>query len=55
MKMHVLSGGRLRVRKTMYDSSAVRGETIEVRGAMVLCGRDDAQWVSLRKGADAYE
>jgi glyoxylase-like metal-dependent hydrolase (beta-lactamase superfamily II) len=28
---------------------------IEARGATVLCGHDDAQWASLRKGADAYE
>lgn len=30
MKMHVLSGGRLQVRKTMYDANAVRGETMDV-------------------------
>lgn len=30
MKMHVLSGGRLRVRKTMYDANAARGETMDV-------------------------
>jgi N-acyl homoserine lactone hydrolase len=28
---------------------------IEARGATVLCGRDETQWQSLRKGADAYE
>ena len=28
---------------------------IEARGATVLCGHDDAQWASLRKGAEAYE
>ena len=28
---------------------------IEARGATVLCGHDDAQWATLRKGADAYE
>ncbi|BAT61500.1 N-acyl homoserine lactonase AttM [Variibacter gotjawalensis] len=28
---------------------------IEARGATVLCGHDDAQWQTLRKGADAYE
>lgn len=27
---------------------------IEADGATVLCGHDDAQWASLRKGADAY-
>jgi glyoxylase-like metal-dependent hydrolase (beta-lactamase superfamily II) len=28
---------------------------IEARGATVLCGHDDAQWASLRKGENAYE
>ena len=28
---------------------------IEARGATVICGHDQAQWASLRKGADAYE
>jgi N-acyl homoserine lactone hydrolase len=28
---------------------------IEMTGATVLCSHDDAQWASLRKGADAYE
>ena len=28
---------------------------IEAQGATVVCGHDDAQWTSLRKGADAYE
>jgi glyoxylase-like metal-dependent hydrolase (beta-lactamase superfamily II) len=28
---------------------------IEQQGATVLCGHDDAQWQSLRKGADAYD
>jgi glyoxylase-like metal-dependent hydrolase (beta-lactamase superfamily II) len=28
---------------------------IEAGGATVLCGHDDAQWATLRKGADAYE
>jgi N-acyl homoserine lactone hydrolase len=28
---------------------------IEARGATVLCGHDEAQWLRLRKGADAYE
>ena len=27
---------------------------IEAQGATVLCGHDDAQWASLRKGPDAY-
>jgi N-acyl homoserine lactone hydrolase len=28
---------------------------IEKSGATVICGHDDAQWQSLRKGAEAYE
>src|SRR5215213_5582551 len=28
---------------------------IESQGATVICGHDDAQWQTLRKGADAYE
>jgi N-acyl homoserine lactone hydrolase len=36
MKMHVLSGGRLRVRKTMYDADAVRGETMDVPVSCIL-------------------
>ena len=36
MKMHVLSGGRLRVRKSMYDANAVRGETLDVPVSCVL-------------------
>jgi glyoxylase-like metal-dependent hydrolase (beta-lactamase superfamily II) len=28
---------------------------IERGGATVICGHDDAQWASLRKGADAYD
>jgi N-acyl homoserine lactone hydrolase len=28
---------------------------IEAQGATVLCGHDDGQWTSLRKGADAYD
>jgi N-acyl homoserine lactone hydrolase len=36
MKMHVLSGGRLRVRKTMYDANAVRGGTMDVPVSCIL-------------------
>jgi N-acyl homoserine lactone hydrolase len=36
MKMHVLSGGRLRVRKTMYDAAAPRGETMDVPVCCIL-------------------
>jgi N-acyl homoserine lactone hydrolase len=28
---------------------------MEARGATVLCGHDDRQWATLRKGADAYD
>ncbi|MBN8982431.1 MAG: N-acyl homoserine lactonase family protein [Rhizobiales bacterium] len=28
---------------------------IEAKGATIICGHDDAQWQSLRKGADAYD
>jgi N-acyl homoserine lactone hydrolase len=28
---------------------------IEARGATVLCGHDDAQWKTLRKGTEAYD
>ncbi len=36
MKMHILSGGRLRVRKTMYDPNAVRGETLDAPVSCIL-------------------
>jgi N-acyl homoserine lactone hydrolase len=36
MKMHVLSGGRLRVRKSMYDANAPRGETMDVPVSCIL-------------------
>jgi N-acyl homoserine lactone hydrolase len=36
MKMHVLSGGRLRVRKAMYDAQAPRGETLDVPVSCIL-------------------
>jgi len=36
MKMHVLSGGRLRLRKSMYDPDAQRGETIDVPVSCIL-------------------
>src|SRR5271169_1765593 len=36
MRMHVLSGGRLRVRKTMYDANAARGETLDVPVSCIL-------------------
>jgi N-acyl homoserine lactone hydrolase len=40
MKMHVLSGGRLRVRKTLYDANAVRGETLDVPVSCILLRHD---------------
>jgi len=36
MRMHILSGGRLRVRKAMYDAQAPRGETLDVPVSCVL-------------------
>jgi N-acyl homoserine lactone hydrolase len=36
MKMHVLSAGRLRVRKTMYDADAPRDETLDVPVSAIL-------------------
>jgi len=36
MKMHVLSAGRLRVSKSMYDAGAPRGETLDVPVSSVL-------------------
>jgi hypothetical protein len=36
MKMHVLSGGRLRVSKAMYDAAAPRGETLDVPVSCIL-------------------
>lgn len=40
MKMHVLSGGRLRVRKAMYDADAPRGETLDVPVSCILLRHD---------------
>ena len=36
MKMHVLSGGRVRMRKSVYFPDADRGETIELPVSCVL-------------------
>ena len=36
MKMHVLTGGRLRLRKAIYDSSAAADETIDVPVSCIL-------------------
>lgn len=36
MKMHVLSGGRLRIRKSIYIPEAERGDTIELPVASIL-------------------
>ncbi|MGC1356533.1 MAG: N-acyl homoserine lactonase family protein, partial [Xanthobacteraceae bacterium] len=38
--MHVLSGGRLRVRKAMYDADAPRGETLDVPVSCILLRHD---------------
>ena len=37
------------------DKSWQEVRRIEAGGATVICGHDDAQWKTLRKGADAYE
>jgi glyoxylase-like metal-dependent hydrolase (beta-lactamase superfamily II) len=37
------------------DRSFAEIRRIEAGGATVICGHDDAQWQTLRKGADAYE
>jgi glyoxylase-like metal-dependent hydrolase (beta-lactamase superfamily II) len=37
------------------DRSFAEVRRIEAGGATVICGHDDAQWQTLRKGADAYE
>ena len=44
---------RLLADRATYGGAEVR--RIEARGATVLCGHDDAQWATLRKGAHAYE
>ena len=37
------------------EKSLAEVRRIEQQGATVICGHDDAQWQTLRKGADAYE
>jgi glyoxylase-like metal-dependent hydrolase (beta-lactamase superfamily II) len=37
------------------EKSLAEVRRIEAGGVTVLCGHDDAQWTTLRKGADAYE
>jgi N-acyl homoserine lactone hydrolase len=37
------------------EKSLAEVRRIEAGGATILCGHDDAQWATLRKGADAYE
>jgi glyoxylase-like metal-dependent hydrolase (beta-lactamase superfamily II) len=37
------------------EKSLTEVRRIEAHGATVLCGHDDAQWATLRKGANAYE
>ncbi|MEP9355980.1 N-acyl homoserine lactonase family protein [Xanthobacter sp. KR7-65] len=39
----------------LHHRSIAEIRRIEASGATVLCGHDDAQWQTLRKGADAYE
>ncbi len=39
----------------LHHRSIAEIRRIEAGGATVLCGHDDAQWQTLRKGVDAYE
>jgi glyoxylase-like metal-dependent hydrolase (beta-lactamase superfamily II) len=39
----------------LHHRSIAEIRKIRAAGATVLCGHDDAQWASLKKGADAYE
>jgi glyoxylase-like metal-dependent hydrolase (beta-lactamase superfamily II) len=46
--------------RSTWNSDILRGSLAEVRriaagGATILYGHDDAQWTTLRKGADAYD
>ena len=41
------------VEKLLASYAEIRA--IAAKGARVLCGHDDAQWQSLKKGGDAYE
>jgi N-acyl homoserine lactone hydrolase len=46
--------------KNTWNPEALRKTFAEIRrieasGVTVICGHDDAQWQSLRKGADAYD
>jgi glyoxylase-like metal-dependent hydrolase (beta-lactamase superfamily II) len=48
------------VPRNTWNADALTASLAEVRrieqqGATVICGHDDAQWQSLRKGVDAYE
>lgn len=37
------------------EKSLAEVRRIEAQGATIICGHDDAQWQTLRKGADGYE
>lgn len=39
----------------LFHQSLDEVRRIEAKGAAVICGHDEAQWRSLRKGADAYD
>jgi glyoxylase-like metal-dependent hydrolase (beta-lactamase superfamily II) len=46
--------------RNTWDAAALEKSLAEIRriaasGAMVICGHDDRQWRTLRKGADAYD
>jgi glyoxylase-like metal-dependent hydrolase (beta-lactamase superfamily II) len=66
---HLLAGDALSVRASLTSSHLPRNNwnsdvfqtslalirRLEERGTHVICGHDDAQWATLRKGADAYD
>jgi glyoxylase-like metal-dependent hydrolase (beta-lactamase superfamily II) len=46
--------------RNTWDAVALEKSLVEIRriagcGATVICGHDDRQWRTLRKGADAYD
>lgn len=54
MKMHALSGGQLRPKKSLCLPDADRAEAIDV-GATVLCGHGAQQGATLKKLGNTYE
>ncbi len=66
---HLLAGDALSVKATLNSSYMPRNNwdtdafqtslalirRLEEAGTHIICGHDDAQWATLRKGVDAYE